>query len=62
MRIVQTGAQNLTTKKSLKDPFNHDLIYELEGSEYTLKSLGKDGREGGSGNDKDITLEDLDSK
>ncbi|MGZ3771424.1 MAG: type II secretion system major pseudopilin GspG [Bdellovibrio sp.] len=46
-------------KKSLKDPFNHDLVYEISGSEYSLKSLGKDGKEGGSGNDKDITLEDI---
>ncbi|MEN0059008.1 MAG: type II secretion system major pseudopilin GspG [Bdellovibrio sp.] len=46
-------------KKSLKDPFGHDLVYEVEGGEYTLKSLGKDGREGGSGNNKDITLEDI---
>ncbi|WII71931.1 type II secretion system major pseudopilin GspG [Bdellovibrio sp. 22V] len=45
--------------KSLKDPFNNDLVYEVEGSEYTLKSLGKDGREGGSGAGKDITLEDI---
>ncbi|AHI05595.1 general secretion pathway protein G precursor [Bdellovibrio bacteriovorus W] len=45
-------------KKSLKDPFNHDLVYELEGTEYTLKSLGKDGREGGSGYNADVTLDD----
>lgn len=52
------GPQPYYTKK-LQDPFGHDLVYELEGGEYTLKSLGKDGREGGSGFDKDITLEDL---
>lgn len=46
-------------KKNLKDPFNHELVYEISGSEYTLKSLGKDGKEGGSGFDKDITLEDI---
>ncbi|KYG64268.1 type II secretion system protein GspG [Bdellovibrio bacteriovorus] len=46
-------------KKDLKDPFGNELVYEREGSEYTLKSLGKDRREGGSGNDKDITLEDV---
>ncbi|WP_347358516.1 type II secretion system major pseudopilin GspG [Bdellovibrio sp.] len=52
------GPQPYYTKK-LQDPFGHDLVYELEGGEYSLKSLGKDGREGGSGFDKDITLEDL---
>ncbi len=44
--------------KSLKDSFGHDLVYELDGSEYTLKSLGKDGREGGSGFNADITLDE----
>lgn len=48
--------------KSLKDPFGGEFVYEVEGAEYNLKSLGKDKREGGSGFDKDITLEDLDSK
>lgn len=48
--------------KGLKDSFDHDFIYELDGTEYSLKSLGKDGREGGSGFNKDISLEDLDSK
>ncbi|UXR63860.1 type II secretion system major pseudopilin GspG [Bdellovibrio bacteriovorus] len=52
------GPQPYYTKK-LQDPFGHDLVYELDGGEYSLKSLGKDGREGGSGFDKDITLEDL---
>lgn len=45
--------------KKLVDPFGHELVYELDGGEYTLKSLGKDGREGGSGFDKDISLDDL---
>lgn len=45
--------------KKLQDPFGHELVYEIEGNEYNLRSLGKDGREGGSGFDKDITLDDL---
>lgn len=45
-------------KKSLKDPFNNEIVYELNGSEYTLKSNGKDGREGGSGYNADITLDE----
>ena len=49
-------------KKSLKDPFGAEFVYEIDGSEYSLKSLGKDKKPGGSGYDKDITLEDLDSK
>ncbi|QDK37430.1 type II secretion system major pseudopilin GspG [Bdellovibrio sp. NC01] len=46
-------------KKSPKDPWNHDFVYEISGSEYSLKCLGKDGKEGGSGFDADITLEDI---
>lgn len=49
-------------KKGLKDPFGQDFVYEIQGSEYSLKSLGKDKREGGSGYNKDISLEDLESK
>lgn len=46
-------------KKDPKDPWGHDFVYELNGNEYQLKCLGKDGREGGSGFDADITLEDI---
>ncbi|MGE5086712.1 MAG: type II secretion system major pseudopilin GspG [Bacillota bacterium] len=46
-------------KKDPKDPWGHDFVYELNGNEYTLKCLGKDGREGGSGYDADISLEDI---
>ncbi len=45
--------------KVIKDRWDHDYVYEVNGGEYHLKSLGKDGREGGSGYDTDITLEDL---
>jgi general secretion pathway protein G len=41
-----------------KDAFGKELVYSVEGSEFTLKSLGKDGKEGGTGVDTDITLED----
>lgn len=43
-----------------KDGFNNDFLYESDGAKYSLKSLGGDNKEGGEGNDKDITLEDLD--
>ncbi len=46
-------------KKPPKDPWGHDFVYELNGNEYGLKCLGKDGKEGGSGYDTDITLEDI---
>ena len=45
-------------KKSLKDPWKNDYAYEVNGSEFTLKSLGKDGKEGGSGFNKDINSDE----
>lgn len=38
----------------LVDPWNNPYVYEITGSEFTLKTLGKDKKEGGSGFDKDI--------
>jgi general secretion pathway protein G len=46
-------------KKNLKDGWNHDFQYTIEGNAYVLKSFGKDGREGGEGFDKDITQDDI---
>lgn len=46
-------------KKPLKDAWNRDFIYSIEGNAYTIKSLGKDGREGGDGFDKDISQDDV---
>lgn len=44
-------------KKVPKDSWNKDFIYEEENGSYFLMSLGSDGREGGSGDAKDITNE-----
>lgn len=43
----------------LKDPWRHDFVYESDGNNFTLKSLGRDGKEGGTGYDKDITADEL---
>lgn len=45
-------------KNSPKDQWGNAFVYELNGNEYTLKSYGKDGKEGGSGFDKDLNLDD----
>lgn len=45
-------------KKVPQDAWKHDFVYELEGNNYVIKSLGSDGREGGDGYAKDITSED----
>lgn len=44
-------------KKLNKDPWGGDFSYELNGSNYVLKSFGSDKREGGSGDAADITNE-----
>ena len=46
-------------KKEPKDPWRRDFVYELDGGDPIVISLGKDGRDGGSGYDKDISSEDL---
>lgn len=45
-------------KKKTKDPWNRDLVYSKQGSEFVLKSLGKDGKEGGTGLNADIVSDD----
>ncbi|WP_353661208.1 type II secretion system major pseudopilin GspG [Hydrogenimonas sp. SS33] len=41
-----------------KDPWKHPYIYINEGGEINLISLGADGKEGGEGDGKDITLQE----
>lgn len=38
----------------MADPWGNPYVYEINGSDYVLKSYGKDKKEGGSGFDKDI--------
>lgn len=52
------GPTPYVTKNQLNDPWNHPLIYSLENGNPVIKSLGKDGKEGGSGFDTDITYEE----
>lgn len=46
-------------KKAPKDSWNREFVYSLDGNQYTIISLGADGREGGDGYAKDINSEDL---
>ncbi len=45
------------SKQVPKDPWGRDYLYRSPGEhgEYDLSTLGKDGREGGTGDDQDIT-------
>lgn len=42
-------------KKVNKDPWGGDFVYELNGNNYVLKSLGSDRREGGTGDAADVS-------
>jgi general secretion pathway protein G len=40
----------------LKDAWSNDYRYTATGSKYTITSLGNDGKDGGTGSDADITV------
>ena len=46
------------SKKGILDLWNHPIVYETNGDKFILKSLGKDGQEGGEGFNADIILEE----
>lgn len=39
-----------------KDPWDHDFVYDSDGKNYNISSLGGDGEPGGEGTDADIFL------
>ena len=51
----------LKTNKIPVDPWGNEYVYKVPGtySEYAIISLGADGKEGGTGNDADISSEYL---
>jgi general secretion pathway protein G len=48
---------NPKLKHLMQDDFKNDLVYEISGKGYVLKSLGADKKEGGKSYDKDIYSE-----
>jgi general secretion pathway protein G len=46
-------------KKVPKDAWNTEFLYEVDGANYFLMSLGEDRREGGSGLAKDLSSDDI---
>lgn len=48
---------NKKNKNLMKDEWQTDFTYEVSGNGYSLKSFGKDKKEGGEGPDKDIYSE-----
>lgn len=53
-------ADNAILKKVPKDPWGGEFFYDSDGRKYVIKSFAADKREGGEGNDKDISSEDAD--
>ena len=49
----------LNANKVPLDAWNRPYIYESDGSKYVITSLGRDGKEGGDGFDKDIRSDEL---
>ncbi len=46
-------------RRAPKDPWNSEFVYESQGSNFTIISLGADKKEGGSGENADISSQDL---
>ena len=45
----------LSSSSALTDPWTRTYLYSQTGNNFTLRSLGRDGREGGSGEDADLS-------
>ena len=52
------GPKPYAVKQVLKDGWNTPMVYESDGTTYTLMSLGGDKKVGGTGIDKDLTSSD----
>ncbi len=52
------GPEPYIKKDQVNDAWGKPFVYEPDGASFSLKSLGKDGREGGSKNDKDIVFDE----
>ena len=52
------GPDPYLKKSQLKDRWGNDFIYESDGTRFTLMSHGADKRPGGTGVNKDITLDE----
>ncbi len=55
-RLVQLGELKSRLTKTPLDPWSRPYQYQVEGTDFRIFSLGKDGKPGGSGPDADIEL------
>ena len=49
----------IASKRLPKDGWDHEFVYESDGNKYTVKSLGADGKEGGTELNADISSDDV---
>lgn len=56
------GPDPYIKKNQLVDAWGNEFQFEPNGSNFNLKSFGRDGKEGGSGLDKDIPLDEEEEK
>lgn len=49
------GPEPYLQRKSLKDPWGREFMYDSDGGSFVLRSFGRDRKEGGDGYDKDLT-------
>ena len=54
------GPEPYAKPNLLKDPWGTEFVYERDGGSFTLKSLGRDKKEGGTGYDADLSSKDTD--
>ncbi len=52
------GPEAYVKKNNLKDPWGNEFMYQGDGNSYAIMSYGADGREGGEGNNKDISSDE----
>ena len=51
---VSTGSEDGYIRRIPNDPWGNPYVYQSDGTNYTLKSFGADGAEGGTGKNADI--------
>lgn len=57
--VCANWGPNPYLKKLPKDPWGKEFIYESDGSTYTLRSLGRGGKDGGDGYEADLNSADM---
>lgn len=57
--VCSNWGPNPYMKAQPKDPWGKAFIYESDGSTYVVKSLGRGGKEGGDGYEKDISSDEM---